>query len=103
MATGGWRIARVVGFSVVRLRPMGALAAQLATMSVVLTGVQIGAPLGTTQVLTSSILGAGTVRGLSRVRWTAVRQLLVAWIITLPCSALVAAVLTILVRPLGPG
>jgi PiT family inorganic phosphate transporter len=103
MATGGWRIARLVGFSVVRLRPMGALAAQLATMGVVLTGVQIGAPLGTTQVLTSSILGAGTVPRLSRVRWTVVRQLLVAWTITLPCSMLLAALLALLIRPLGPG
>jgi PiT family inorganic phosphate transporter len=103
MATGGWRIARKVGFSVVRLRPMSALAAQLATMGVVLTGVQVGAPLGTTQVLTSSILGAGTVPGLSRVRWTVVRQLLVAWIITLPCSALLAALLALVMRPLGPG
>lgn len=103
MAIGGWRIARVVGFSMVRLRPAGALASQLATMSVVLTGVQIGAPLGTTQVLTSSILGVGTVPRFSRVRWTFVRQLMAAWLITLPCSALLAAVLALVVRPLGPG
>lgn len=103
MATGGWRIAHMVGFSVVRLRPMGALASQLATMSVILTGVHIGAPLGTTQVLTSSILGAGTVPTFSRVRWTVVRQLLVAWTITLPCSALLAALLALLLRPLGSG
>lgn len=103
MATGGWRIAHMVGFSVVRLRPIGALAAQLATMSVMLTGVHAGAPLGTTQVLTSGILGAGTVPGLSRVRWSVVRQLLVAWIITLPCSALLAALLALLLRPLGAG
>ena len=88
MATGGWRIAHKIGFSVVRLRPMSALAAQLAAMGVVLTGVQIGAPLGTTQILTSSTLGAGTVRSLSRWRWGIVRQVLVAWIITLPSAAL---------------
>jgi inorganic phosphate transporter, PiT family len=103
MATGGWRIARKIGFSIVRLRPMSALAAQLATMGVVLTGVQIGAPLGTTQILTSSILGAGTARSLARARWGIVRQVLVAWIITLPSAALLAAFLALLIRPLGPG
>lgn len=103
MAIGGWRIARAVGFGVVRVRPLGALAAQLATISVVLTGVGIGAPLGTTQVLTSSILGVGIVPRLSRVRWTVVRQLLVAWIITLPCSTLLAAGLTLLIQLLGAG
>jgi PiT family inorganic phosphate transporter len=103
MATGGWRVARQIGFSVVRLRPMSALAGQLATIGVVLTGVQIGAPLGTTQILTSSILGAGTVRSPSRVRWTVVRQVLIAWVITLPSSALLAALLALVIRPLGPG
>jgi PiT family inorganic phosphate transporter len=82
---------------------MSALAAQLATMGVVLTGVQIGTPLGTTQILTSSILGAGTARSLSRARWGIVRQVLVAWIITLPSAALLAAFLALVIRPLGPG
>jgi len=103
MATGGWRIARAVGFKVVRLRPTGALAAQLATLSVILTGVEIGTPLTTTQVLTSGILGAGSVPGLSRVRWAVVRQFLVAWIITLPCAAMLGALLAWLARPLGAG
>jgi PiT family inorganic phosphate transporter len=103
MATGGWRIARAVGFKAVRLRPTGALAAQVATMSVILTGVEIGTPLTTTQVLTSGILGAGSVPGLSRVRWALVRQLLAAWIMTLPCATILGALLAWLARPLGVG
>jgi hypothetical protein len=93
--------ARKIGCSIVRLRPMSVLAAQRATMGEVLTSVQLGAPLGTTQIPTSSVLEAG--RSLSRVCRGMVLQVLVAWIITLPSAALLAALLALLIRPLGSG
>lgn len=91
-AFGGWRIVRTIGHGIVRVRPLDGLASQAASASVILVASAIGVPVSTTQVVSSSIVGTGVGRGRRRhVRWNVVRRIALAWAITLPASAALAA------------
>lgn len=90
-ALGGWRLIRTLGGRFYKVRPVHSFAAQV-TSAVVIFGASFGgAPVSTTQVVSSAIVGVGSSERLSKVRWGVVSDILTAWIITIPVSGLLAA------------
>jgi PiT family inorganic phosphate transporter len=94
-ALGGWRIIRTVGRRIFRLTSLGAFASQSASTAVVIPASYLGAPVSTTQVVASSVVGVGTGRRRSRhVRWRVVEAIASGWVLTMPgAAALGAAIL----------
>ena len=90
-ASGGWRLIETLGAKFYKIRPVHAFGSQLTSATVILGAAILGGPVSTTQVVSSSILGAGSADRLSKVRWTVARDIAVAWLLTIPVSALVAA------------
>jgi len=87
-ALGGWRIIHTVGRGIYRLQPVDGLASQTASTGVILGASLVGAPVSTTQVVASSVVGVGAGRRRwHHVRWATVRQMGLAWAITIPASA----------------
>ena len=91
-AAGGWRIIKTVGKKVMGLQPVHGFAAETAAAFVVLGATLFHAPVSTTHVISSSIMGVGSAKSLSSVRWGIVRQIVTAWLMTLPVSAGLGAV-----------
>ena len=92
-ALGGWRIVRTVGRRIFRLTPTDGFASQSASTAVILGSSFLGAPVSTTQVVASSVVGVGGGRRRWRhVRWAVVRAISTAWLLTLPCTAVLGAV-----------
>ncbi len=88
--SGGWRIVRTMGMRITQLKPIGGSCAEFAG-AVTLIGASLGGvPVSTTHTITGAIMGVGSVRRLSAVRWGVARTIIVAWILTIPASAIVA-------------
>jgi len=90
---GGWRIIRTLGQRIYKLQPEHGFAAQIAAGSTLYVGTRFGFPISTTHVVTGSVMGAGATRRFSAVKWGVAGNILVAWLLTLPAAALVAAAL----------
>ncbi len=88
---GGWRIIRTLGKGLVEITPPQGLAAQSASAAVILVSSHVGLALSTTQVTTGSVLGSGLGWPGAKVRWGVFGRMVVAWVVTLPAAALVAA------------
>jgi PiT family inorganic phosphate transporter len=98
-ALGGWRIIRTVGRGIYRIRPVEGLASQAASAGVIFGASLAGAPASTTQVVASSVIGVGAGRRRwHHIHWAVVRQMGVAWLITLPVTAALAGVILALWR-----
>jgi PiT family inorganic phosphate transporter len=92
-ALGGWRIIRTVGRRIYRIQPIDGLSSQTSSAAVILGASLAGAPVSTTQVVASSVVGVGAGhRRWRHVRWAIVRQMGLAWLITIPTTAVLAAV-----------
>jgi PiT family inorganic phosphate transporter len=89
--TGGWRIIRTLGGRFYRIRPIHGFAAQTAAASVIFGAAILGAPVSTTQVVSTSILGAGAAERVSQVHWGIAGEILWAWVLTIPATALAGA------------
>lgn len=89
---GGWRQMRTLGGKIYRLRPVHGFGALVAGALVVLSAALIGGPISTSQVMASAILGAGAAERLNKVRWLILRDMLVAWILTIPATLVLSAV-----------
>ncbi len=85
-AVGGWRIMRTMGHRVVELEPVHGFAAETTAASVLLATAQLGMPVSTTHVISSAIMGVGSARGTRGVRWGVARNILTAWVITIPIT-----------------
>ena len=90
-AAGGWRIMRTMGSKIIKLKPIHGFCAETAGALVLFGAAQLHAPVSTTHCISSSIMGVGASRRLSAVRWGVAGNMLFAWVLTLPVSALVAA------------
>jgi PiT family inorganic phosphate transporter len=89
--SGGWRIVRTMGMRITQLKPVGGSCAEFAG-AVTLIGASLGGiPVSTTHTITGAIMGVGSVRRFSAVRWGIARTIVIAWILTIPASAIVAA------------
>jgi PiT family inorganic phosphate transporter len=100
---GGWRIVRTMGSKIIKMDPAQGFAAQGAGAAVILSASHVGFPLSTTHVMSGGIMGAGAAKRLSAVRWGVAGNIVLAWVLTLPCSAAVGALTYGLVRIFGTG
>ncbi|MQY50441.1 inorganic phosphate transporter [Rhodocyclus gracilis] len=91
-AFGGWRIIKLMGQKITRLRPVGGFCAQTGGAATLFFATALGIPVSTTHTITGAIVGVGATRKLSAVRWGIAGTIVWAWILTIPCSALMAAV-----------
>ncbi len=99
-ASGGWRIMKTMGHKIIKLRPINGFAAESAAALVILTATWMKAPVSTTHVISASIMGVGASKRVSAVRWGVARNILVAWVLTIPVSAVVSALTYLVLRPL---
>jgi PiT family inorganic phosphate transporter len=95
--SGGWRLIETLGGKFFKIRPVHAFGSQLTSAGVILGAALLGGPVSTTQVVSSAIMGAGSADRVSKVRWIVARDIAVAWVLTIPVSALLAAGLYLVV------
>ena len=100
-AAGGWRIMKTMGQRVVELEPVHGFAAETTAASVLIVTAQMGMPVSTTHVISSSITGVGVSKGTRRVRWGVARTIVTAWIVTIPAAGLVGAAAWLTIDALG--
>jgi inorganic phosphate transporter, PiT family len=105
IALGGWRLIRTLGMKIYKIRPMDGFCAQSTSAIVILGASLVGGPVSTTQVVSSAIMGVGAAQRLGKVRWGVGLDLLMAWLVTIPASAVMAAVIywgmDFLIRAIG--
>lgn len=97
---GGWRLIKTLGARIFRIRPMHGFTSQVAGAGVILGAALAGGPVSTTQVMSSSIMGVGAAERLSKVRWGVLREMVTAWLLTIPLTALLAGLIFFLLSSL---
>ncbi len=95
---GGWRIVKTMGSGITRLQPVGGFCAEAAAATTIILATTRGIPISTTHAITGSILGVGTTKGVRSVRWIWGERIILAWILTIPCAAFVAAISYLLIH-----
>jgi PiT family inorganic phosphate transporter len=99
----GWRIIHTMGSKITKLQPVGGFAAETAGAISLFTATHLGIPVSTTHTITGAIIGVGSIKRLSAVRWGIAGRIIWAWILTIPMSGLIAAVTYwIVARTLAP-
>ncbi|HEU5008061.1 MAG TPA: inorganic phosphate transporter, partial [Jatrophihabitantaceae bacterium] len=98
--SGGWRIMRTMGRRIFSLTPVSGFAAQAVSSAVMLGTAGLGLPVSTTHVISSSVMGVGATRRLSAVRWGVAGNIVVAWVLTIPAAAAVAALCWAILDPI---
>jgi PiT family inorganic phosphate transporter len=88
---GGWRIVKTMGTKIVKLRPYGGFCAETSGAATLFFATHFGIPVSTTHTITGAIIGVGSSTRVSAVRWGVARGIVIAWILTIPASGLVAA------------
>ncbi len=88
---GGWRLIRTLGGKFYKIRPVDGFSSQLASAVVILTASLVGGPVSTTQVVSSAIMGVGAGERANKVRWGVAQEIVMAWLLTIPATALIAA------------
>lgn len=89
---GGWKVIRTLGTKVFKLQPVHGFSAEMSSALVILTKSLAGAPISTTHVISTAVMGAGASQKLSAVRWGIVRKIVITWIITLPGAGVIAGI-----------
>ncbi len=95
---GGWRIVRTMGMRLTALQPLGGFCAETAGAIALLGSATLGIPVSTTHTITGAIVGVGSTRRLSAVRWGVAQNVVLAWILTIPCTATLAALVYLPLR-----
>jgi PiT family inorganic phosphate transporter len=90
---GGWRIVKTLSMRITQLKPIGGACAEFAGAATLIGASLGGIPVSTTHTITGAIMGVGSAKRLSAVRWGVARSIILAWIFTIPFSALVAALM----------
>jgi PiT family inorganic phosphate transporter len=88
---GGWRIVHTMGSKITRLTPMRGFCAETGGASTLFFATWLGVPVSTTHTITGAIVGVGAARRTAAVRWNVAQSIVVAWVLTLPAAALIAA------------
>jgi PiT family inorganic phosphate transporter len=99
---GGWRIVRTMGMRITELKPVGGFCAETGGAFTLFLATHMGIPVSTTHTITGAIVGVGSTRGASAVKWGVAGRIVWAWILTIPAAAIVAALfyyLTTLFHP----
>ena len=97
---GGWRIVRTMGLRITKLEPQDGFAAEAASAAAILFATQVGIPVSTTHTISGGIVGVGSTKRLSAVRWGVAVNIVIAWILTIPISGLIAAGAYLIAREL---
>ena len=100
-SVGGWKVIKTMGSKVFKLQPVHGFSAETSAAAVIAGMSLFGAPISTTHVISTAIMGSGSSHGLSAVRWGIVKNIVIAWIITIPASALIAGILYFVVKLLS--
>ena len=100
--TGGWRIIKTMGTRITKLQPVGGFAAETGAAVAIFTATQLGIGISTTHTITGAIIGVGATRRLSAVRWGVARQIVWAWLLTIPASAAIGAIAFYLLHFFAP-
>lgn len=100
-ALGGWRIVHTIGRSIYRLRPLDGMVSSGSSALIIGAASGLGAPVSTTHVVSSSVVGVGAARRARHVGWQVVREMGLAWVVTMPACALLAGSLSAVGRSLG--
>ncbi len=95
---GGWRIIRTLGGKFYKIRPVHGFTTQVTSAAVILGAALLGGPVSTTQVVSSAILGVGSAERPNKVRWGVAGNIVTAWLLTIPATALLAALAYLVVR-----
>ena len=98
---GGWRIVRTMGSKITHLTPMQGFCAETAGAVTLFTATHLGIPVSTTHTITGSIIGVGAARRVSAVRWGVAKDIVIAWILTMPATGIIAAIVYTLLKALG--
>ena len=99
--SGGWRIIHTMGQRITRLQPVGGFAAETAGAISLFTATALGVPVSTTHTITGAIVGVGSTRRVSAVRWGVAGRIVWAWVLTIPAAAMIAALTFYVVDALG--
>jgi inorganic phosphate transporter, PiT family len=94
---GGWRIIHTLGHKLVKLGSPQGFAAEATTASLLGAAAHFGFPVSTTHTISGSIMGAGVAGGQSKINWKVTRDILVAWLVTIPCAAVIGAIMQLIV------
>lgn len=89
-SVGGWKIIKTMGTKIFKIEPINGFAADIGSAAVILTATMIHLPVSTTHVITSSILGVGSAKRFSAVKWGVAGRIIIAWVITIPITVLMA-------------
>ncbi len=95
---GGWKIVKTMGQKITKLKPFEGFCAETAGALTLVGATEFGIPVSTTHTITGAIMGAGARRGLSAVRWGVTRNIFWAWILTIPVSALISAIIYLILN-----
>jgi PiT family inorganic phosphate transporter len=102
-ALGGWRIVRTMGMKITKLKPVGGFCAETAGAATLFIATHSGIPVSTTHTITGSIIGVGATTKLSGIKWGVATRIVWAWLLTIPASALLAALIFEALKFLNPG
>jgi PiT family inorganic phosphate transporter len=97
-AMGGWRLIRTLGGKIYRIRPIHGFTSQIAGAGVILGAALLGGPVSTTQVMSSSIMGVGAAQRVNMVRWNVLMEMVTAWLLTIPLTAVLAAIVLLIMQ-----
>jgi PiT family inorganic phosphate transporter len=100
-ASGGWRIIKTMGTRIFKLRPIHGCIAETSAALVIQAASHLALPVSTTHCITAAIMGAGATTRLSAVSWGVTRRILTAWILTIPMTALMAALVYLALTKVG--
>lgn len=91
-AVGGWRIIKTIGGKIFKLQPISGFAADLNSSIIIFSATLLHLPVSTTHVVSGSIMGVGAAKRINAVRWGVAQQMVTAWVLTIPCTAIMGAV-----------
>jgi inorganic phosphate transporter, PiT family len=97
-SVGGWRIIKTMGVNMIKLQPIGGFAAETTSAAIILSAASFGMQVSTTHVISASIMGVGAAKRLSAVRWSLAKDIVVAWFLTIPVTAVLGAAVTLLLK-----
>jgi len=100
---GGWRVIKTLGVNITRLRPINGFCAETSGAGVIIGSSIFGIPVSTTHVISGSIMGVGSSKRISSVRWNVARKIVYAWLFTIPVTALVGGIAYFLLSPVVGG
>ena len=96
-SVGGWKIIKTVGTQIIKLQPISGFASDFTSASVIVGATMLGQPVSTTHVISSAIMGVGSAKRLSCVKWSTAQTMITAWVITLPITATLAALVYLII------